>query len=107
MNSDQPKLPKIMYVIERPLYTVAPGGTNNPFHKPSQQADNFSGLFINVTGTANTSVVSPSASPDEYIYFIPESGPLPVVEMKREQMGKNLEQAEQLSPESQDGSQKT
>jgi hypothetical protein len=95
MNYDVPskKVPEI--VIERPFTSVAKedAANNDPLHKPAHDSDNFGGIFVSTGGTANASPASPSAPPEEYIYFIPESGPLPEVEMEKQHVASNMEQA--------------
>jgi hypothetical protein len=94
MNDDIPKLPthQPQYVVERPIVNAAPvpKENKNPFHEPAQQAENFDGLFVTASGTAN-SLVSPSALPEEYVYYIPESRPLPEIEMQKQHAGRNME----------------
>lgn len=100
MQYDIHKLTQPQYVNERSFSKRAEGdvANNGPFHKPSHNADNFSGLFVNTTasGMANASVVSPSASPEEYIYFIPEFAPIPEVEMEKQHVASNMEKAVEI-----------
>jgi hypothetical protein len=92
--SDFPKLPQQpQYVVEKSITSISPvpEKKKNPFNEPVHQAENFGGLFVGATGPAGTaSTVSPSQSP-ESVSFIPEVGPLPEVEMKKQQLGENME----------------
>lgn len=101
MNYDVSKAPpqNPEYVVERTISaSPMPKKKKNPFEEPVHQADNFGGLFVTATGTANTSLASPSAPPDEYIYFIPDFGPIAETEMERQQVDNNMELAKQISP---------
>jgi|ERR687891_646782 hypothetical protein len=96
MNDDFPKLPtqQPQYVEERSIVYASPtpNKEKNPFNEPAQQAENFGGQFVTASGTANASIVSPSAPPDaEYVYYIPEYRPLPEFEMQKQHLGKNME----------------
>jgi hypothetical protein len=94
MNDDIPKLPnhQVEYVIERSFvnHSPLPEKEGNPFHEPAKHAENFGGQFVTASGTAY-SLASPSAPPDEYVYCIPESRPLPEVEIQIQHAGKNME----------------
>jgi hypothetical protein len=103
MNDDIPKLsteqPQV--VIERSFinHSPLPEKDDNPFNEPAPQAENYGGLFVsNASGATGTaSEISPSPSPSETIDFIPESGPIPVVEMQKQHLGKNMELVTNIS----------
>lgn len=101
MNYDIPKVPKEpTCVIEKSFvaYSETDKAKNDPFHIPSQQSESFGGHFgMTASGTATgISNPSPSAPPDEYVYFIPEVGVIPEEEMQKQQNAKNMEQAVEL-----------
>jgi hypothetical protein len=97
MNDDAPKLPthQPQYAVERSIVNASPvpNKEKNPFNEPPQETGNFNGLIVAASGTANASGISPYVTQQEYVYIIPESAPLPEVEMQKQNLGRNMELA--------------
>jgi hypothetical protein len=91
MDEDVSKLlmqqPQI--VVERTLinHSPLPQREERPFNEPAHHAENFGGQFVTASGTS----VSPSAPPDEYVYYISDSRPLPEIELQKQHVGRNME----------------
>jgi hypothetical protein len=95
MNDDVPKLPmhQPQIVIERSVVNASPipKWEGNPFNEPAHHAENFNGLIVAASGTANASVVAPYTPTQEHVYIIPEFAPIPEVELQKQHLRKNYE----------------
>jgi hypothetical protein len=87
------KIVKVTYFnIDKPFSFLAQEDiASNDFpHANAKGADNFGGLFVPISGTSSTA----SGTANHYVHsisYVPETGPLPVVEMELYHYAKNTE----------------